>query len=75
MVKICSNIIESFNWMRDIKIYNLKNVQNDIKSKIDYYYFNNISIKLFYIIMKSLQNFIYNYNDSIINSIISTAVS
>ena len=71
MLKICSNIIESFNWIRDIKIYNLKNVQNDIKSKIDYYYFNNISIKLFYIIMKSLQNFIYNYNDSIINSIIS----
>ena len=52
MVKICSNILDSFNWIRDIKIFNLKNVQNDIKSKIDFYYFNNISIKIFYIISK-----------------------
>ena len=71
MVKFCSCVLESFNWIREIKNFNLKNGQNDIKSKIDFYYFNNISIKLFYIIMKTLQNFIFNYNDNIINSIIS----
>ena len=71
MVKICSNILESFNWIRTIKKYYMKNEQRDIKSKIDSYYFKNISIKAFFIIIKTLQNFIYNYNDNIIDMIIN----
>ena len=71
MVKICKNIADSFNWIWNIKLFILKNDQKDIKSKIDSYYFNNISIKGFYIIIKTLQNFIYNYNDNIIDIIIN----
>ena len=68
MVKICTNISDSFNWIWNIKLFILKNDQKDIKSKIDSYYFNNISIKGFYVIIKMLQNFIYNYNDNIIDT-------
>ena len=71
MVKICSNILENFIWIRNIKNNIFKNDQKDIKSKIDSYYFNNISIKAFYIIIKTIQNFIYNYNDNIIDLIIN----
>ena len=71
MVKICTNISDSFNWIWNIKLFILKNDQKDIKSKIDSYYFNNISIKGFYVIIKMLQNFIYNYNDNIIDIIIN----
>ena len=71
MAKICFNIYGSFNWIYNIKMHLFKNDQKDIKSKIDTYYFNNISIKGFYIIIKILQNFIYNYNDNIIDIIIN----
>ena len=70
MVKICSNVLESFNWIRNIKNYLFRNDQRDIKAKIDTYYFNNISIKALYVIIKTLQNFIYNYNDNILDMII-----
>ena len=71
MVKICSNILESFNWIRNIKNYIFKNNQKDIESKLDFYRFNNILIKTFYVIIKMLQNFIYNFNDNMIDNILS----
>ena len=71
MVKISSNLYQSFNWIYNIKMHLFKNDQKDIKSKIDTYYFNNITIKGFYIMIKTLLNFIYNYNDNIIDMLIN----
>ena len=70
MVKICSNILKCFDWIKKTKNYIFKIEQKDIKTRIDLYYFKNISIKILYITSKILLNLIYNYNDNVIDMII-----
>ena len=46
------------------------NNNSNIKSKNNYFYFSKITLELYYIIIKMFMNFIYNYNDTILNKII-----
>ena len=72
MNQICINISKCLDYLRIIRNSIIKaNNNNDIKSKNDFIYFNQIELKLFHIIIKMLMNFIYNYNDLIINKIVN----
>ena len=71
MTQICINITKCLDYLRIIRNTLIKiNNTNDIKSKNDFRYFNKIELKLFYMIIKMLMNFIYNYNDNTIDKII-----
>ena len=78
MINICINILKTFDYIRilrnNAKIYynihsNFK-YNSDIKSKNGIKSINKILLKLYYIIMKIMMNFIYNYNYNILNIII-----
>ena len=74
MTQICISISKCFNSIRIIRNSFTKNINannNDVKSKNDYFYFNKITLKLYYIIIKMFLNFIYNYNDTVVNRIIN----
>ena len=72
MSNICLNILKSFDFIRIVRnsfIANneieIKNSSNyDLKTKKDLRYLNKILLKLYYIIIKMIMNFIYNYNDN-----------
>ena len=76
MSKICLNILKSFDYIRIIRNYFISNENNDLKNNNDancnrnLNLLNIILLKLFYIIMKLIMNFIFNYNDNIINKIV-----
>ena len=67
MIKICINILNIFNYIRIFK----NNSKNNNDTSIEK---NNINktllLKLYYIIMKMMMNFIYNYNDNTLYKII-----
>ena len=74
MIRICLNLLKIFNYIRILK-NNSNNGNNnksdsDIKHIIDIKNINKIILKLFYIIMKMIMNFIYNYNDNVLNKIL-----
>ena len=73
MTSICINIIKCFDYIRIVK-NNLKSNNNKItisyKSKEELNILDKIVIKIFYIILKIIMNFIYNYNDNILKIII-----
>ena len=75
MIKTCAKIYKCFNYLRIIRNYLNKvsindKTSSDIKSKNDTHYFNKITQKVYYTIIKMFMNFIYNYNDNVINKII-----
>ena len=75
MTKICVNLYKCFNYLRIIRNSFKKNLfkskmTNDVNSKKDSIYFNRITLKIYYIIIKMFMNFIYNYNDNIIKRIL-----
>jgi len=75
MTRICVNLYKCFNNLRIIRNSFKKNLinskmANDVNSKKDLIYFNRITLKIYYIIIKMFMNFIYNYNDSIIKRIL-----
>ena len=75
MTKICLNIFKCFNYIRIMRNLIYKSYSNnkdtqDVKSKNDSQYFNKICMKIYYIVIKILMNFIYTYNDNIINNFI-----
>ena len=75
MTRICVNIYKCFNNLRIIRNSFKKNLidskmANDVNSKKDSIYFNRITLKIYYIIIKMFMNFIYNYNDNIIKRIL-----
>ena len=75
MTRICVNLYKCFNNLRIIRnsfkksLFNSK-MANDVNSKKDSIYFNRITLKIYYIIIKMFMNFIYNYNDNIIKRIL-----
>ena len=75
MTKICVNLYKCFNYFRIIRNSFKRNLfiskmANDVNSKKDSVYFNRITLKIYYIIIKMFMNFIYNYNDNIIKRIL-----
>ena len=75
MISICINILKTFDFLRIIRnsfSNNYSNFKNsiNIKSDCDIIRFDSILLKLYYIIIKIMLNFIYNYNDNILNKII-----
>ena len=75
MISICINILKTFDYIRIIRnsfSNNYSNFKNsiNIKSDCDIIRFDSILLKLYYIIIKIMLNFIYNYNDNILNKII-----
>ena len=74
MIQICISITKCMNYINITRNSFNKNINaknnTDVKAKNDYAHFKNIILKLYYIIIKMLLNFIYNYNDMIINNII-----
>ena len=75
MTNICINIIKCFNFIRLIRnllsnTNNCKATYNSKKSNYDLKHLNKVLLKLYYVIMKMIYNFIYNYNDNILNLII-----
>ena len=75
MIKTCAKIYKCFNFLRIIRNFLNKislndKTSSDIKSKNDTHYFNKITLKVYYTIIKMFMNFIYNYNDNVINKII-----
>ena len=75
MTKICKILYKCINYIRIMrnsvyKSYGNYNDNIDVKSKNDSDYFNLIALKIYYIVIKMLLNFIYNYNDNIINKFI-----
>ena len=73
MTNICINIIKCFDYLRIIRgtfNSNKNKNNNNFRFKGDLNIFDTILIKIFYIIMKMIMNFIYNYNDNILNIII-----
>ena len=69
MTQICISISKCCNYIR-ITRNSFTNSINDVKSKNDLFYFNKITLKLYYIIIKMFLNFIYNYNDIVIRKIV-----
>ena len=79
MAKICKNILKYFNFIRIIKSsFIVSNDEDKIKTKTTYdanlrkelETKKKILFKLYYMIMKMIMNFIYNYNDNILNDFI-----
>jgi hypothetical protein len=75
MIRICAKIYKCFDFLRIIRNFLNKisindKTSSDIKSKTDTFYFNKITLKVYYTIIKMFMNFIYNYNDNIIIKII-----
>ena len=74
MIKICINIIKILDFIRIIR-HNLNNNTNYrntgvLKSNYALKNFESILLNLYYIIMKMIMNFIYNYNDNNLKNII-----
>ena len=77
MIKICITIVKSFNYIRLLKnSFNNNNNQSSFKNtsdfikNTDFNHFQKVILKLFYVIMKMIFNFAYNYNDNILNKMI-----
>ena len=81
MTKICINILKFFNYIRIVKInyFTSSNDEDKIKTKStndiirikeDSHNLKRILFKTYYIIIKMIMNFIYNYNDNLLNDLI-----